>query len=324
MLRLPNNNVPTTSIGIGCAYLTEVFGLSRESAVIDVAYEAGARHFDVAPQYGLGTAEKMLGIALQGRRTSVTVSTKVGILPRNASSAELLLRALASPVRGLLRGRRNLTVNSYNTSSATRYARNYEPSYVNKTLESSLRSLRTDYVDAWLLHMISLEELSDELLSCLLKCRREGKTRAIGLATTREETGRIVNAFPGVFDLVQYAWSALDEPIVHQPGGPFLITHRALMRAYGPLVAWFASNPEACRRLSDVTGMDLFDRKRLSATLVGAAVAANPTGIGLVASRSVERTKLNIEAAQDPLVVSAGKRFTDALRDEEKKPSSPS
>lgn len=64
MTFLPNGLLSTSQVGVGCAYLTEGFGM-EEARVIDAAYEAGARHFDVAPQYGMGTAEKVLGFALR-------------------------------------------------------------------------------------------------------------------------------------------------------------------------------------------------------------------------------------------------------------------
>src|SRR2546429_8496641 len=41
------------------------------------ALEWGVNFFDVAPAYGQGTAEAVLGRALQGRQESVVVATKV-------------------------------------------------------------------------------------------------------------------------------------------------------------------------------------------------------------------------------------------------------
>jgi D-threo-aldose 1-dehydrogenase len=48
-------------------------------ATVRAAFDAGARYFDTAPLYGVGTAERRLGAALVGLpRDEVTVSTKVG------------------------------------------------------------------------------------------------------------------------------------------------------------------------------------------------------------------------------------------------------
>jgi D-threo-aldose 1-dehydrogenase len=50
--------------------------------VFDAAYEAGVRHFDVAPLYGLGVAEKELGRLLLRVPADVTVATKFGLRGR--------------------------------------------------------------------------------------------------------------------------------------------------------------------------------------------------------------------------------------------------
>jgi D-threo-aldose 1-dehydrogenase len=69
-------------LGLGCAPLGGLFSEVSEDAAretVDAAWEAGVRVFDVAPQYGLGLAERRLGAALAGRSEFV-ISTKVGRL----------------------------------------------------------------------------------------------------------------------------------------------------------------------------------------------------------------------------------------------------
>jgi D-threo-aldose 1-dehydrogenase len=69
-------------LGLGCAPLGGLFATVSDDdaqATIDAAWEAGIRSFDVAPQYGLGLAERRLGAALRDRDGFV-VSTKVGRL----------------------------------------------------------------------------------------------------------------------------------------------------------------------------------------------------------------------------------------------------
>ena len=54
----------------------------RESLrLLEAAFDAGIRHFDVAPMYGYGEAEGCLGEFLQRHRADVTVTTKYGIPP---------------------------------------------------------------------------------------------------------------------------------------------------------------------------------------------------------------------------------------------------
>ena len=56
-------------------YQLEIFGRHPEA---DIVY-GGVRYFDTAPHYGLGLAERRLGLALRDRpRAEFVVSTKVG------------------------------------------------------------------------------------------------------------------------------------------------------------------------------------------------------------------------------------------------------
>src|SRR5690348_6885308 len=80
----------------------------KQQRLLEIAYEVGFRHFDVAPSYGLGAAEAVLGSFLATRRDGVTVATKIGIaVRRSVASMHLLQRPARALLRGLpaLRGR---------------------------------------------------------------------------------------------------------------------------------------------------------------------------------------------------------------------------
>jgi len=302
-LYLPGGSTPTTAIGVGCAYLTEGFTRDQDRPIIDAAFDAGARHFDVAPSYGMGTAEAVLGRALVGRRDRVTIATKVGIARNEAGRRKLLLRAFLAPTRGL---RRRLGV-----APAARRQLDFSPTYVGSMLEDSLRRLRTDYLDAYLLHEVTPELVTPELVALLAARKAAGQVRAVGLATSEASAAAILTAWPGFFDIVQHSWSVLDPPL--GGGGPFRITHRAIMHGLAPLRAWIAADPTAARRLSAATFHDVTDPRVLSALLVGSAVAENAEGVVLVASRSAGRTRFNVEAALDTDTIAAGRALRAAL-----------
>ena len=75
---------PSRSLGLGTATLGNLGrAMSDESAaeVLSAAWVAGIRHFDTAPHYGLGLAERRLGRFLgDAPRDEFIVSTKVGRL----------------------------------------------------------------------------------------------------------------------------------------------------------------------------------------------------------------------------------------------------
>jgi len=184
-------------VGVGCAYLTKGILNSAINKLVHAALDVGAMHFDVAPQYGRGTAEQMLGIALKGYRSNVTITSKVGIPKKIDSNCKLFARSLASPVRTYLRSRRSTA-----SFGGGRTATNFKIGFVKESVRDTLECLQTDYLDALLLHMVSPNDLTHELLDFLCSYRDKGVFRAIGLATTVEDSHAITSAYPGVFDRV--------------------------------------------------------------------------------------------------------------------------
>ena len=81
VIRLPESHLACTRFGFGT---TSLLGLDSEQdrlALLERAFDLGIRHFDTAPYYGYGEAEKVLGRFLKSRREAVTVTTKFGIQP---------------------------------------------------------------------------------------------------------------------------------------------------------------------------------------------------------------------------------------------------
>lgn len=93
-----------TALGLGCAAFG---GLYRPIAAADalaalrLAWQAGLRHFDAAPMYGLGRAEHLLGHFLReeaGDAGQAVVSTKVGrLMARQRPGRELPPEAPKNP-----------------------------------------------------------------------------------------------------------------------------------------------------------------------------------------------------------------------------------
>jgi aryl-alcohol dehydrogenase-like predicted oxidoreductase len=310
-LTLPRGTTPTTRLGFGTAYLAGGFEERRNRRLVDVAFDAGIRHFDTAPAYGLGLAEDVLGRALAGRRERVTIASKVGLARPNVPTPVRVARLLAGPLRRRL-GRVTRRVGQRRPQPARSRGR-FEPAFVEASLAESLRRLRTDHVDLLLLHEIWPEDVTDELLTLLDKARRDGRCRAVGTATTPEDGRRLVAAHPGFFDVVQRAWSVLDAADPPPAPPPMTITHRAVLRSLEPLTAWFARDADAKRALAQAAAVDLDDRERLPALLLGAALAANPEGLTLVASRRAERVRSNALVLNDAESIAAGERLWRAL-----------
>jgi D-threo-aldose 1-dehydrogenase len=134
-------------------------------AVVDRAWELGVRYFDTAPRYGVGLAERRLGLALGGRpRDEFVVSTKVGRLLRPGRSEWDDAPELVD----------------YFDFSADATLR---------SLEESLGRLGLDRVDIALVHDPDdhFEEALAGSFSALRRLRDEGVVRAIGVGANHTE-----------------------------------------------------------------------------------------------------------------------------------------
>lgn len=74
--------VPVSRLSIGGTPFGDMYeGVPDEAAIATVraAFDAGVRYFDTAPLYGVGKAERRLGLAIRALpRDQITISTKIG------------------------------------------------------------------------------------------------------------------------------------------------------------------------------------------------------------------------------------------------------
>ena len=78
--------LPASSrLGFGCASVIGRVSRRESERAIAAALDHGITHFDVAPAYGYGEAETVLGAALKGRRDRVVIASKFGLAAPRAS-----------------------------------------------------------------------------------------------------------------------------------------------------------------------------------------------------------------------------------------------
>ena len=142
--------------------------MQRSADLVETALELGIRHFDVAPSYGLGTAEEVLGLVL-GSVRDVTITTKVGIPRPPYSRGRAAARRVLKPLLGHSRPLKSLVTTFRSGRSAERKLQpiRLTPHGIRSSLEESLRLLRRDSVDVLLLHEPSRLDLNDEIEHCL-------------------------------------------------------------------------------------------------------------------------------------------------------------
>lgn len=199
-VRLAGLDVETPILGFGCASLGSRVSKAEGRKSIEKAIEAGVTWFDLAPAYGGGQAEEIFSEVIRGRRDTVQICTKVGLLPPRQGIVKKTLTPLArkmvvsiGPLRAALR-----------RSSLNRNRKlELTPELLIRSLEQSLRRINTDYVDVYALHNATPDDLArDDLLETLDRIMRSGKVRAVSVAGDHSAAEAALQAV-GWFNLIQ-------------------------------------------------------------------------------------------------------------------------
>ncbi|MEU3829397.1 aldo/keto reductase [Streptomyces sp. SID486] len=176
-------------LGFGTAPLGNMFRAipdEEAAATVEAAWDAGVRYFDTAPFYGAGLSEMRLGEVLADRpRDAYVLSTKVGRVvldePEDPAARDLGEKG------GLFEhGRPHKMVDDYTADATLR------------SIEDSLRRLRTDRLDIVWVHDVAQDFHGDQWLAVyesartgafrvLQRLRDEGVIKGWGLGVNRVE-----------------------------------------------------------------------------------------------------------------------------------------
>jgi len=309
-IALPGSGRVTTRLGFGGSGL--MGGISERDSLrlLETAFDAGVRHFDVAPAYGHGRAERCLGKFLLGKREQVTVATKYGILPPAHAGLLEMARSVVRPAVARLPAVRKRVAQ---TAAGLRSMAKFSAEEARLSLERSLRELGIDAIDVWLLHEATADDLDgSDLLPFLRDAQRRGLIGTYGVGAER---GRLIDVWERHRDccpVLQFEWSVLEEEQASFPGA-FVIRHRAISGAIPTLRRFLQQDSDLCRQWSNAVDVDLSDVKLLAGILLQAALAANPEGMVLFSSRVPEHIRANVRAAEETDTRARGMRFLELV-----------
>jgi aryl-alcohol dehydrogenase-like predicted oxidoreductase len=169
-----------SELGLGCAAMMGSSGRRDSLRALGSAWDAGITLYDTARSYGYGESESLLGEFFRGeRRGRAVISTKFGILPgprgwkqRIKPLAQAAVRAVPA-LRGVARRQ----------AAAQLVQGEFSVDLLRTSLETSLRALKTDYVDLLLMHAAPMTALkNDDLLEAMERLVSEGKARRAGIS----------------------------------------------------------------------------------------------------------------------------------------------
>ncbi|MDR3349277.1 MAG: aldo/keto reductase [Acidaminococcales bacterium] len=215
-VKLTGTGIEVSKLCIGAMTLGDQVDEKTGVAAVEYAIGEGVNFFDTANVYTNGRSEEILGKAVAGKRDSIILASKVG------SRLNQKAAGLPNDAGGLSRR------------------------YILKQIESSLKRLKTDYLDIYYLHAPDALTPVEETLGAMDTLVRSGKVRYIGASNY------------AAWQLCQMYYQArsagLNYPVVtqmvyniitrgiEQEFLPFLRAHKLGLVVYNPLAAGFLTD----------------------------------------------------------------------------------
>jgi len=325
-VEIGNSGGRTTRLGFGCSSVMGSQGRSQSLRMLESAFEAGIRHFDVAPLYGYGEAEACVGEFLK-RHPEATVTTKFGLEPPMQGALKSLARSILRPVVNALPGVRaklsgaaakaaSKQVGPAPAPQGPRVSRAdaYTPEKAQASLERSFKALQRDHIDLWLMHEVVASDLppagsaaSEALLRVLEDAVTSGKVGRFGVGSEREMIPALIAQHPAFCRTQQYEWSVLDP--VPEPSAAFRIHHRALTDKFSSLREALAARPRTADRWATEVGADIGSAAVLAQLMMKASLISNPASIILFSSKNPHHIAANARLVEDPALDDAARRF---------------
>lgn len=166
-------------VEIGMPYGLGAHEMPDEASAIQLlqkAVESGINFFDTARHYG--ESERLMGEAFQGIRDQVVLATKCVHLKDEEGNI---------PVYSELKD------------------------IIEKSLDLSLKNLKTDYIDLFMVHYADMDILQNEdVVRVFSEIQDEGHVKNIGVSVYKvEETAKAIQS--GIWDAVQLPFNLMDQ-----------------------------------------------------------------------------------------------------------------
>ena len=196
--KLGNSTLEVSRLGYGSWALAGRgwIGVNDRDAVstVEASLEYGVTFFDTAPVYGFGKSEEILGNVLSGCREDAVIATKCGLEWNNTGKVSHCLSR-----DGIMR-----------------------------SIEGSLRRLRTDYIDLYQIHWPDAATPLSETMTVLNELRAHGAIREIGVCNLSpeqtEEACRhaTVVSYQGLYNYLQRDAEEKILPLCREKGISFI------------------------------------------------------------------------------------------------------
>ena len=215
-IKLGSQGLIIPNIGLGCMGMTgfgdiDTYGKADEKeaiATIHRSLELGGNFLDTADLYGPFKNEQLIAKAIEGNRDEYIIATKFGW--------------------------------EIDDNEQITWKINGTKEYVKKSVERSLKNLKTDYIDLYYMHRLDKNVPVEETVGAMSDLVKEGKIGYIGLSEVSSETVKKAHAVHPI-SAVQSEFSLFERTVeekgilktLHELGIGFV--------AYSPLGRGFLS-----------------------------------------------------------------------------------
>lgn len=169
-IKLGSQGLIIPNIGLGCMGMTgfgdiDTYGKADEKeaiATIHRSLELGGNFLDTADLYGPFKNEQLIAKAIEGNRDEYIIATKFGW--------------------------------EIDDNEQITWKINGSREYVKKSVERSLKNLKTDYIDLYYMHRLDKNVPVEETVGAMSDLVKEGKIGYIGLSEVSSETVKKAHA----------------------------------------------------------------------------------------------------------------------------------
>ena len=293
------------SLAFGSAGAFRLPEVRQRRRLFDAAYDAGFRHFDVAPMYGMGQAEGELSALLKKRGSTVTVTTKFGI---DASVFGRAVGKVQGPIRRVLAAKPSMNTDLQKAASgpASSFAGRllYRPTgfsqeAARKSLRRSLQALGRGTIELFILHDPLPHEMTfaerDGTISYLEEERASGRIGNWGVAVhdprLTGDGASLINQAP----FLQFRDHLFLPPPPTMTSSQ-VATYGALAGALPRIEQFFAADPRARQRWVDELDLTESGPRSLASVILRETTRRNPFGPVLFTTTKPHRLQPAMEA----------------------------
>ncbi len=182
---------------------------------IAASLDNGINCIDTAPAYGFGLSEELVGRAIKGRRDSVVVATKCGLVWDDRPGGAFFFNT------------------THNDGRPLKVNRNLRKESILQECDESLLRLGVDVIDLYQCHWSDTETPLDDTMDALMTLRDRGKIREFGVSNfSTSEMASCLDCCPIASDQPKYSLLSRE---VESDVLPFCKEHSIGVICYSPM-----------------------------------------------------------------------------------------